>query len=98
LNLQDIQNLSNAIFAAMNNGEFYYFVFFLIFIALALTIDLGLFNKHDRIIKSRQAVVKTVIWISLAMLFYLFLSFFGENIHGISDMDGLKYHLNKYGQ
>jgi tellurite resistance protein TerC len=82
----------------MNNGEFYYFCFFLIFICLALFVDLGIFNKHDRIIASKHAAIKTAVWISLAFLFYLFLNFFGENIHGISDMEGMKYHITKYAQ
>ena len=82
----------------MNSGEFYYFCFFLIFISIALFFDLGLFNKHDRIIKSKQAALKTAVWVFLAFLFYLFLNFYGEKIHGISDFDGLRSHVNKYGQ
>jgi tellurite resistance protein TerC len=82
----------------MNIGEFYYLGFFIIFICLAMILDLGIFNKHDRIIRSKEAAIKTGIWVSLAVLFYLFLNFYGENIHGISDMESMKYHISKYGQ
>ncbi len=82
----------------MNSGELYYFSFFLIFIVIALIIDLGVFNKHDHIVRSKQALLKTIVWISLAFAFYLILHFYGENIHGISSMESLKFHINKYGQ
>lgn len=82
----------------MNSGELLYFSLFIVFIIAALIIDLGLFNRGDKIIKSRQAAVKTGIWISLAMLFYLFLNFAGERIHGISNIQDLKSHISQYGQ
>ena len=60
--------------------------------------DLGLFNKHDKVIKSHQAAIKTAVWVGLAISFYVFLNFFGENIHGITDIESLKHHISKYGQ
>jgi len=82
----------------MNSGELLYFSLFIAFILVALTIDLGLFNKRDRVIKSYQAAIKTGIWISLAFLFYLFLNLKGEKVHGIANMQDLKSHVNQYGQ
>ncbi|MEI6817710.1 MAG: TerC/Alx family metal homeostasis membrane protein [Bacteroidota bacterium] len=82
----------------MNSSELLYFSLFILFVLVALLLDLGLFNKHDKIIRPRQAMVKTVVWVSLALLFYLFLNLFGENIHGISTIETLKMHVAKYGQ
>lgn len=82
----------------MNSGEFLYFSLFIAFILGALLLDLGIFNKHDRVIRSNQALVKTAVWISLALLFYLFLNLAGEKIHGISNIVDLKNHIDKYKQ
>jgi len=82
----------------MNSGELLYFSFFIVFILAALIIDLGVFNRQDKIIKSHHAAIKTGIWISLALLFYLFLEFGGERIHGISNLQDLKSHISQYGQ
>lgn len=82
----------------MNTGELYYFSFFLIFIIVALILDLGVFNKHDHVVKSLQAAITTAVWVSLAFGFYLILNLYGENIHSITNMEELKFHINKYGQ
>ena len=82
----------------MNSGELLYFFSFLLFIIVALVIDLGVFNKRDHVVSSKQAGIKTLVWLSLALAFYFFLNYYGEQIHGITNLDELKVHVHKYGQ
>jgi len=70
---------------------------FLVVIGLFLSIDLGVFHKKDYEIGTREAAVWTVIWVSLAMVAWAFIYFFGEKIHGISDWDDLHQIVEKYG-
>lgn len=62
---------------------------FLVFITLMLVLDLGVFHKKDSEIKFKEALYWTLIWISLALIFYVVIYFKGELIHGISNMQDL---------
>ena len=82
----------------MNSSELFYFVSFILFIVVMLVLDLGLLNKHDHIIKYKEALLWSLLWMSLAFGFYLFVLFFGEKIHGIENLSQLKETLAKYKQ
>lgn len=50
----------------------YFWIGFHLFIFLMLAIDLGLFNKNEHRIPLKEAVIWSGVWISLALLFDLF--------------------------
>lgn len=57
----------------------YFWIGFHIFIFILLAFDLGIFNKKDHKIPVKEAVISSAIWISLALLFNLFVFFeFGK--------------------
>lgn len=75
------------------------FLGFIIVILFLLVLDLGVFEKKDKVISLKRATITTFIWMGLAVLFGLFIRFFGNQIHGIEDMQALmemssKYHEN----
>jgi tellurite resistance protein TerC len=67
---------------------------FLLLVAAMLAIDLGVINKKDHVVSVKEALVWTCVWIATAMLFYLFIRFRAEWIHGITSFEQLE-HLNK---
>lgn len=58
---------------------------FLILVVAMLAIDLGVVNRKAHVVSVREALVWTCVWVGVAMLFYLFLYFNADWIHG----DGL---------
>lgn len=70
-----------------------FFIIFLLFVSLMLFLDLGVFHKKDHIISFKEASVWTVVWISIALLFGVFLFFKAEWVHGIKTMEQL-VHFN----
>ncbi len=75
------------------------FTLFLVFIISILFIDLKVVGKHSHVIGFREALSWTIVWISLAILFYLFLFFYGDVLHGLrnlDDMEVLRTHIDKY--
>lgn len=57
----------------------YFWIGFHIFIFLMLALDLGVFHKHTHKVPVKEAVIWSIIWISLAMTFNLFVFFeFGK--------------------
>jgi tellurite resistance protein TerC len=55
----------------MGTGIFFW-IGFIAFIILMLALDLGVFNKESHKIPVREAAIWSIIWISLALLFNLF--------------------------
>ena len=50
----------------------YFWIGFHIFIFLMLALDLGVFHKHTHKVPVKEAVIWSIVWISLAMTFNLF--------------------------
>jgi tellurite resistance protein TerC len=67
---------------------------FLLLVTAMLAIDLGLVNKRDHVVSLREALIWTGVWIGTAMLFWLFIRFCAEWIHGITTFEQLE-HLNR---
>ena len=44
-------------------------VLFIVFVLLCLALDLGVFNKEDHVIKTKEAAKWTSVWVGLALLF-----------------------------
>jgi len=53
------------------SGESILWIVFGIFIPVMLALDLGVFHRKDHIIKVKEALIWSAIWISLALLFNL---------------------------
>jgi len=57
----------------------YFWIGFHIFIFIMLALDLGVFHKHTHKVPVKEAVIWTVVWITLALLFDVFIFFeFGK--------------------
>ncbi|MXV51851.1 TerC/Alx family metal homeostasis membrane protein [Pedobacter sp. HMF7647] len=68
---------------------------FIIFIVIALAIDLGLFKK-DHVISFKEAAIMSSIWVSFAIAFYFLLIYAGEHLHGISTYGDLADIVKKH--
>lgn len=80
----------------MNAYEIIFFGSFTILITLFLVIDLGVFDKKSHIISFKESVVWTTVWISLALIFFVFIRYYGYLIHGITSMEDLQNITGKY--
>ncbi len=72
------------------SNEIIFIASFAVFIVLMLAFDLGVFNKKDHIIKYKEALIMSLIWVCCALGFYVLISLHGDWIHGISDMQTLE--------
>lgn len=69
--------------------EAIFFTVFLLCIAAILIFDLGILNPKKHEVGFKEAFIWTVVWFSLAMGFYFFLTHYAHIIHGINDIEGL---------
>ncbi|MBR1770211.1 MAG: TerC/Alx family metal homeostasis membrane protein, partial [Bacteroidales bacterium] len=76
--------------------QFLFFALFVLFIVGLLIIDLGVFEKKDKVVSIKRALFTTLIWIFLACSFGLLIRFAGNQIHGIEDKQSLCEAVNKY--
>jgi tellurite resistance protein TerC len=58
----------------MNTTQLIYLVFGVVLLA-ALSFDLGLFSKKNKPISIRTALIQTIFWVSLSLLFWIFIWF-----------------------
>ncbi|MCX6244885.1 MAG: TerC/Alx family metal homeostasis membrane protein [Bacteroidetes bacterium] len=76
--------------------EIIVFFAFILFIILMLALDLGVFNKKSHAPSFREALGWTILWVSLAIIFYLLLRFFGYELHTIRDKADIQSLINLY--
>jgi tellurite resistance protein TerC len=57
---------------------------FIIFILIMLSLDLGLFAKKDQPVSTKQALIMSIVWVSLALCFYGLIIKFGHLLHNIN--------------
>jgi tellurite resistance protein TerC len=69
---------------------------FLIFIVAVLMVDLVLVGRKVHVISTREALIWSIIWISMGMAFYFVLFYFGHLLHGIDSMEKLMEIAGKY--
>ncbi|HRZ76236.1 MAG TPA: TerC family protein, partial [Bacteroidales bacterium] len=74
----------------MHQSELIFFGSFLVGILLILIFDLGVLNRHSHVIRFREAMIWTVIWVTLGLGFYVFLLFQGHLLHGLSDLSSIQ--------
>jgi tellurite resistance protein TerC len=63
---------------------------FIVFIALMLAIDLGLFAKPDRPVSMKQAALMSAVWVTLALCFYALIFKYGHLLHRIDNLTELQ--------
>ena len=76
--------------------EILFLILFIAGILGILLIDLLLVGRKSHVLSFREAGIWVAVWVSLAFLFYLFLLWKGELIHGIKNMDDLVAVINSY--
>ncbi|MGP1514738.1 MAG: TerC/Alx family metal homeostasis membrane protein [Bacteroidales bacterium] len=69
---------------------------FVLLILIFLLMDLGIFEKKDKIVTFKRALITTIVWIGLATMFGLVIRFAGEQMHGIEDRQALNEIVNQY--
>ena len=82
----------------MDSRELIFFSIFIVFILAILLVDLGIFNKKSHIIPFKEAIAWSLVWIMLALGFYLLIQTNGELIHGIKNQEHLTEIVMKYDQ
>lgn len=66
-----------------------FFVGFVVVILALLFFDLGVLEKKDKVVSLKRAVVTTLIWAGLAVVFGMVIRFAGNQMHGIEDKQTL---------
>lgn len=80
----------------MGQRELTFFSVFIVFILSILIIDLGLLNRKSHVIKFKEAIAWSLLWISLAVGFFILIKFYGDHIHGIDNQEELKQVVTEY--
>ncbi len=75
----------------MIGNEILFFTLFVLGILAVLLLDLGVFSKKNHQVSFKEASIWTLVWISFAIAFYFFLSYYGHIIHGIQNMNQLEH-------
>ncbi len=76
-------------------------VVFIAVILVFLALDLGVFNKHEHVIKSKEAGIWTAIWVSVALgfsgvIYWLFAEGLVENPTGLTPNNAVLKYITGY--
>ena len=71
-------------------------VLFCAFIIAILVFDLTVIGKNSHVLSFKESIIWTAVWVSLALLFYVFILYFGDKFHHIQNPDQLIALRNKY--
>lgn len=63
---------------------------FIVFILIMLSLDLGLFAKHERAVTLKQAAIMSAVWVSLALGFYVLILNYGHLLHHVNSYSALQ--------
>jgi len=61
-------------------------------------IDLGVFNRKSHIVKFKEAIIWSIVWVSLGLAFFVLIRTHGDLIHGIDTNEELQHITQKYEQ
>lgn len=67
----------------MLSNEVIFFGLFLVFVAMMLALDLGLFSRKSHVVTFKEAAGWSAVWVLCAMLFSILLRSYGDLIHGV---------------
>ncbi|MBC7893295.1 MAG: TerC/Alx family metal homeostasis membrane protein [Sphingobacteriaceae bacterium] len=83
----------------MLSSETLFFGGFILFVLLVMALDLGLLTKQkSHIVSFREAAIWSVVWVALALGFYVFLRYYGYLVHGVTDLAHLESIRNLYAE
>ncbi len=76
-------------------------ILFILFIIICLALDLGVFNKEDHVIETKEAAKWTTVWVSLALVFsgviyWLFSNGIVANPTGLTPVDAVITYITGY--
>lgn len=80
----------------MISQEMLYFGIFSVLILGILIFDLTVIGRKSHVLSFKEASLWTGVWVSLALLFYVFIIYYGDRLHGITNMDQLIAIRDKY--
>jgi tellurite resistance protein TerC len=80
----------------MISQEVLYFGLFSVFVLGILFFDLTVVGRNSHVISFKESIIWTSVWVSLALLFYLFIVNYGDRLHGITNIDQLNAIRDKY--
>ncbi len=63
-----------------------------------LALDLGVFSKKNKVVSFKEASIWSLVWISLALGFYLLVDMHGDWIHGIDNFQELDALQDRYAE
>lgn len=69
---------------------------FLVFITAVLLVDLLLIGRKVHVISMREAVIWSIVWITLGLSFYFVLLYLGHLLHGIESLERLQEIAGRY--
>jgi len=74
----------------------YFWIGFHAFVFLMLALDLGVFHKHTHKVPVKEAVIWTIVWITLAMLFNVFVYYEFGKVKALEFLTGyvIEYSLS----
>ncbi len=72
------------------SSELIFILAFVVFIFAMLAIDLGLFANPNKPVSLMRAAIMSAVWVTFALLFYLFLVNFGHLLHHVDNFATLK--------
>jgi len=74
----------------------YFWIGFHVFIFIMLALDLGVFHKHTHKVPVKEAVIWTLVWVTLALLFNVFIYFEFGKIKALEFLTGyvIEYSLS----
>lgn len=78
------------------SNEILFFSAFLLFIAMMIFLDLGVFSKSNKPVSFREAATWSFVWVMCAVGFYFILDTRGDLIHGIHNMAVLQEKIRLY--
>ncbi len=73
-----------------------FFILFGILIVSVLLIDLLVVGRKYHVVSLKESLIWTSVWVSLAIGFYFFIRYYGQIIHGITDLESLKAYVSLY--
>lgn len=77
--------MTNFVLYSGKMHEAIFFTVFILFILFVLFLDLLVIGRKSHELSFRESLVWSIVWISLGLLFFVFLWFFGHIIHGVDN-------------
>src|SRR5476651_866488 len=71
-------------------SELIFMIGFAAFTFIMMAVDLGLFGKSDKPVSLKQAGITSAVWVSLALIFYVLIMYYGDLLHHVDSFAALQ--------